>query len=234
MLKVELHAHTDFDPADHIPHTTTELIDHAVSLGYNALAVTLHNRYFDPAEWHDYASRRGLVLLAGIEQTIGHHHVLLVNFPAAIGEVRSFDEIDRLKRTCAGLVIAPHPCYPTLSALGKSTMNRYVDVIDAVEINAMYTRLLDFNRQAVAWAREHRKPLVGNTDLHVLDQMGTTYSLVDANPDADAICEAIRKGRVEVRTTPLPEIRAATLFSRMLWGGFRGRTARWLGRRAQP
>lgn len=87
----------------------------------------------------------------------------------------------------------------------------------------MYTRLLDFNRRAIAWARANGKPLVGNTDLHVLDQMGTTYSLVGSEAEPDAICDAIRGGRVELRTSPLPEIRAAAFLSRMLWGGFLGR-----------
>ena len=50
----------------------------------------------------------------------------------------------------------------------------------------MHTRALDFNRRAVAWARANGKPLVGNTDLHLLGQMGSTYSMVDAEPDADA------------------------------------------------
>ena len=86
----------------------------------------------------------------------------------------------------------------------------------------MYTRLVDFNRRAIRWARAHGKPLVGNTDLHLLDQMGTTYSLVDAEPQADAICDAIRAGRVEVRTEPLPSMRAARLFSGMCWGGIKG------------
>ena len=90
----------------------------------------------------------------------------------------------------------------------------------------MYTRALDFNRRAVAWARAHGKPLVGNTDLHLLEQMGTTYSLVDAEPNADAICAAIRAGRVEVRTEPLPTLHAAQLFTRMCWGGLKGRTLR--------
>jgi hypothetical protein len=98
----------------------------------------------------------------------------------------------------------------------------------------MHTRWLDFNRAAVRWARAHGKPLVGNTDLHVLDQMGTTYSLVDAAPDPDAICEAIRAGRVEVRSTPLTSLEAGWLFGRMLAGGARGRARRWLGPRARP
>ena len=47
------------------------------------------------------------------------------------------------------------------------------------------------------------KPLVGNGDVHRLHQLGTTYSVVDAVPDADAICAAIAEGRVRVERTPL-------------------------------
>ena len=231
MLKVELHAHTDQDPADNIPHTTSQLIDHAASLGYHALAITLHDRYFDPSEWEAYAGNRGLVLLPGIERTIDRQHVLLINFPAACADVRSFGDLERLKSASGGLVVAPHPFYPMLSAL-RGSMDRHASIIDAVEVNAMYTTWIDFNRKAIAWSRAHGKPLVGNTDLHVLDQMGTTYSLVDAVTEPGAICEAIRAGRVELRTKPLPELRAAAIFSRMLMGGLRGRTARLL--RAGP
>ena len=90
MLKVELHAHTDQDPADHITHSTAQLIDHAAQLGYHALAVTLHDRFFDPSTWNAHAETRGVVLLSGIERTIGGRHVLLINFPASIAGVGSF------------------------------------------------------------------------------------------------------------------------------------------------
>ena len=117
-------------------------------------------------------------------------------------------------------MVAPHPFYPIPSALGRS-LDRHAALFDAVEVNAMYTRLVDFNRRAITWARAHDKPLVGNTDLHLLDQMGTTYSLVDAEPSADAICDAIRARRVELRTEPLSMLRAGRLFSGMCWGGLK-------------
>ncbi|HSC28617.1 MAG TPA: PHP-associated domain-containing protein [Vicinamibacterales bacterium] len=229
MLKVELHAHTDADPEDRIPHTTAELIERAASLGYNALAVTLHDRYFDPAEWEPYARARGLVLLPGIERTIGHRHVLLINFPPDCAHVRSFAEIAELKAAAGGLVIAPHPFYPVRSAL-RSWMDRHATIIDAVEFNAMYTRALDFNRRAAAWARKHDKPLVGNTDLHRLRQMGTTYSLIDARPDPGAICAAIRAGKVELRTEPLSPLRAGRIYCGMVAGGLEGKVRRMLRR----
>jgi predicted metal-dependent phosphoesterase TrpH len=225
LVKLELHAHTDDDPADRIAHSTRQLIDRAALLGYGALAITLHDRYFDPAPHAAYARDRGLVLLPGIERTIAGRHILLINFPAACADVRSFDDIARLKRQCGGLVVAPHPFYPIPSAIGAA-LEQNAALFDAVEVNAMYTRLVDFNRRAIRWARAHDKPLVGNTDLHLLDQMGTTYSFVDAESDADAICDAIRAGRVEVRTEPLSSIHAARLFSGMCWGGIKGRLTR--------
>ena len=170
------------------------------------------------------------VLLPGIERNIGRHHILLINFPACCADVRTFDDITRLKQQYRGLVVAPHPFYPIPSALGRA-LEAQARLVDAVEVNAMYTRLVNFNRRAVAWARAHDKPLVGNTDLHLLDQMGTTFSLVDAEPDPHAICEAIRDGRVEVRTAPLSTLQAATLFTRMCWGGLVGRVSRRLHHR---
>ena len=225
MLKVELHAHTDADPADRISHSTRELVDRAAALGYGALAVTLHDRYFDSAPDAGYALERGVVLLRGIEKTIGRRHILLINFPAECASVRTLEDIARLKQKFDGLVVAPHPFYPIPSALG-AVLDRHPALFDAIEVNAMYTRAVDFNRRAITWARAHGKPLVGNTDLHLLEQMGSTYSLVDAELEAGAICAAIREGRVEVRSAPLTSMRAATLFTRMCWGGLEGRVLR--------
>jgi predicted metal-dependent phosphoesterase TrpH len=226
MIKTELHAHTDADPADSLPHSVRELVDHAAALGYGAVAVTLHDRYYDPAPDCAYARDRGVILLSGIERTIARRHVLLINFPAAAASVRTFDDLARLRtRHPNGLVVAPHPFYPTPSALGAD-LTTHAALVDAIEINAMYTGLVDFNARAAAWARAHGKPLVGNTDLHLLAQMGTTYSMVDAEPEADAICDAIRRGRVTVHATPLSTVSAAQLFTRMCWGGLVGRLAR--------
>ena len=97
MIKVELHAHTSDDPGDRIPHDTHALLDHAARFGYGALAVTLHNRWFDPAPFDEYAAARGIVLLSGIEKTIDGKHVLLINVPREAGDLRSFDDVRALK-----------------------------------------------------------------------------------------------------------------------------------------
>jgi predicted metal-dependent phosphoesterase TrpH len=210
MLKTELHTHTSADPHDHIPFSTTDLIDRAAALGYDVLAITLHDCWFDVRDLAEYARERDITLISGVERTIEHKHVLLINFDAAAERVTNFDDLARLRRAQpAGLVIAPHPYYPARCCLGK-LLERHADLFDGVELNAFYTSQIDyFNRKALSWAKRAGKSIVANADVHRLKQLGRTFSLVDAPPDADAICAAIREGRVEIQTRPLSLVEAA-------------------------
>ncbi len=201
MLKVELHAHSSDDPVDAIPHTTAQLIDRAATLGYQALAVTLHDRQLDVRRFASFAAERGVTLIPGIERTIQGKHVLLLNFSRAAEDVRSFDDLAVLKRREAGIVIAPHPFFPGSTCL-RGLLDRHADLFDAVEYNAMFTPTVNFNNAAERWARDHGKPMTGNGDIHRLRQLGTTYSLVEAEPHPDAICDAVRAGRVQVEAAP--------------------------------
>jgi predicted metal-dependent phosphoesterase TrpH len=225
-IKVELHAHTSDDPIDRIPHSTTQLIDRAAELRYGALAITLHGRQLDLRPFARYASERGVVLIPGVEVNIGGRHVLLINFATGADDVRSFEDLARLKRRAPrGLVVAPHPFYPAASCL-RSLMDVHAELFDAVEYNAMYAAGLNFNRRAVRWAARQGKPLVGNGDVHRLHQLGTTWSLVEAEPDADAICDAIRLGRVRIESRPLSWPTAVRTFSELALDEWRGRSNR--------
>jgi len=210
-LKVELHSHSDDDPEDRIPHTTTQLIDRAAALGYNAIAVTLHNLQLDLDPFRALAAALGITLIPGVERTIEGKHVLLLNFTPQGSAVTTFEALGRLRQAEAGLVVAPHPYYPLGSSLG-SVLDRFPSLFDAVEFNAMYAPGVDFNRRAVRWAAAHGKPIVGAGDVHRLAQLGTTYSLVDSAPEPGAICDAIRTGRVRVETLPLSWLKSATIF----------------------
>jgi hypothetical protein len=99
-----------------------------------------------------------------------------------------------------------------------SHLDRHRELFDAVEINAMFTASLNFNRRAERWAARNGKPLVGNCDVHRLRQLGSTYSLVDAERDPNAICRAIREGRVRVESRPLSWLDATSIFTSMVVG----------------
>ena len=217
MLKVELHSHSADDPVDNIPHTTFELIDRAAALGYDALAITLHDHQLDLRRFASYATERGVVLIPGVERTIGGRHVLLLNFARGTEDVRTFRDLARLRARERGLVVAPHAFFPATVCL-SGALERHADLFDAVERNAMFIRGVDFNKAAERFAARHGKPMVGNGDVHRLSQLGTTYSMVDSAPGPDAICEAILAGRVRVESRPLAWTEAARLLCAMTLG----------------
>ena len=212
MLKIDLHSHTADDPCDHISYSTTALIDRASVLGFDALAITLHDKQLAIEGLIGYALERGIVLIRGVERTIEGKHVLLLNFHRGTEDVHSFKDLARLRQQQPGLVIAPHPFFPASSCLGD-LMHRHADLFDAVEYNGMFTASLNFNRAAERWARMHEKPMVGNGDVHRLRQLGTTYSLVDARRDPDSICDAVARGRVQVVARPHSAVTAAGLMA---------------------
>jgi predicted metal-dependent phosphoesterase TrpH len=215
MLKVDLHTHTADDPVDRIPYSSRDLIDRAAALGYDALAITLHDRQLDVRSLEAYAAARGIVLIPGIERTIQGKHVVLLNFSRATEDVTSFPDLRRLKSRESGIVIAPHAFFPAPTCL-RGLMDRHADLFDAVEYNAMFTASVNFNEKAVRWAEAHGKPLVGNGDVHRLAQLGTTYSLVDAAPERASICAAIAAGRVRVCATPHSWSTAARIMASLL------------------
>ena len=215
MLKVDLHLHTDDDPLDSMPHDGYALVDRAAALGFDAVAITLHDRQHEDARLTAYARERGILLIRGVERTIRRRHVLLLNFDASAAHgVRSLDDLASLRRTGNGLVIAPHPFFPDRSCL-RSALDAHAGVFDAVEWSYFWARGVNFNKPALRWARAHGKPVVGNSDLHDLRQLGRTYSLVDAPRDVDAIVDAIRAGRLHLVTSPAPAFELASVFGGM-------------------
>lgn len=226
IVKVELHTHTDDDPSDAIRYSARELVEAAVARGYGALAITLHDRFFDDAATIAFAKARGLVLLPAIERTIEGRHILLVNFPRACEGIVTFDALRAFKADHPqGLVVAAHPFFPFGSSLGRTLLERHADLWDAIEVNAFHTGLVDFNRRARAWAAARGRPLVGNGDVHQLAQLGNCYSLVSVEGEvtADGLCDAIRRGQVRVESRPLSHVTAATIAVRAALAGLTGR-----------
>ena len=218
MLKVDLHLHTSDDPADVISHDVYQVIDTAATRGFDALAITLHDRELSDPRTLDYARDRGITLLPGVERTIEGRHVLLINFRDGTDQIRTFDELARRRSQENGLVIAPHPFFPNGRCL-RSDLDRHGDLFDAVEWSYFWTRGLNFNARAARWAAERGKPILGNSDLHDLRQLGRTYSIVFAERTADAICSAIREGRVSLYTSPVPALELTQVLSGMFRRG---------------
>ena len=80
MLKADLHIHTKEDPVHHkdIKYTAKQLIDHAANQGYEVIAITCHNKVYYNKKIKEYAKKKGILLIPGIEKTIKRKHVFQV------------------------------------------------------------------------------------------------------------------------------------------------------------
>jgi len=199
-LKADLHLHTREGEA-FIAYGARELIDRAAEQGFDVLSITNHDTLTFDRELADYARERGILLIPGVEATVDGRHVLIYNPDVHPGQIRSFAALRRYRRP-DWLVVAPHPFYPGSICLGRRLL-REIDLFDAVELSHFYTRRIDFNRPAIRLARDARRPLLGSSDAHLSEQLGTTYSLIEAQPTVASVLSAIRTGQVRIVTRPL-------------------------------
>jgi predicted metal-dependent phosphoesterase TrpH len=222
-LKADLHLHTR-EGERFVEHDARGLIDRAAGLGFDVLSITDHDRLTFDADLAAYASARGVLLIPGVEATIEGAHVLVYNLDVAPARLRTFADLRRL-RGGDWLVTAPHPYFPASFAL-QGRLVQEIDLFDAVELSHFYTRWIDFNRPAVRLAMETGLPLIGTSDSHLVRQLGTTYSVIDADPTVASVLKAIRKGQIRVVSRPLTVREFATIAARMLAGDYRERVAR--------
>jgi predicted metal-dependent phosphoesterase TrpH len=202
-LKVDLHTHTSDDPKDYIDFSSEQLIDRAAALGFDALAITNHYVVTFNPDLQKYAAERGLLLIPGVELTLSKSHVVIVN-PDIERDLAMHSLADLAGRdNSRSLIIAPHPYYPGFKCL-RSKLEENIALFDAVEFSFFYNHFINPNRKAVKVAWKHRMPLVGSSDCHNIWQAGYTYSLVEADKSIPSIIAAVKQGKVEVATTPLP------------------------------
>ncbi len=205
MLKAELHTHINLDPQDKdIDYDVYKLIDEIKKRKYDVLGITCHNYYFEDLKAKEYARKREIVLIFGIEKDIEGMHVLIYNCSKNIEKINTFKELKEYKKKNREvLIIAPHPFFLTSSCL-KNHIIKYEYLFDAYEFSYFYTKFFNFNNKTVQLAKEFKKPLIANCDVHELNFINNVYTLIDSKLDETEIIESIRQGKVEIRKTPLP------------------------------
>ncbi len=212
-LKSELHTHTIDDPKDGkriVFHSAQQLIDKAEEQGFQVLSITNHNQLLFTSSLEEYARERGILLIPGVEATLEGKHVLLYNF-LNYDSSWSSPEIVTKHKGPGQLVIAPHPFFPIQVSLGK-LVSRWRDLFDAIEYNQFYLSWLNFNQRAQELAQQLNLPLVGNSDVHWLSQLGRTYSLVYADKNTGSVLNAIKQGHVRLVTKPVSSFFVARCF----------------------
>ncbi|MCX8043786.1 MAG: PHP domain-containing protein [Desulfobacterota bacterium] len=203
MLKADLHIHTCEDASDgFIAYDAYTLIDKAAELGFDVISITNHDCITFSDHLCRYAQERGILLIPGIEMKVQGKHILMYAPWKKI--YRFHNTMSRLinQKDHDTLFIAPHPFFPSGKSLGKALVQWHA-LFDAIEFCHFYTQRIDYNRKAVQLAQKFNLPLVGTSDCHVLQQLNTTYTLINADKDIESIFDAIKQGNLVVVSSPL-------------------------------
>src|SRR4051812_10945830 len=113
-IKVDLHIHTLDDPLDALDYTAHELLERASELGFQVLAITLHDAVFERPEVFADAASMGILLIPAAEVRLEGADVILLNVtPDDISSLRTLDDLAglRSRRGPSLFTIAPHPFY---------------------------------------------------------------------------------------------------------------------------
>lgn len=197
-VKADLHVHTIYSPDSLI--TPKELVFYAKKRGLTAVAVTDHNKVEGALK---IAKETDFLIIPGTEVSSKDGHIIGLNVSEVIQKGLSADEtVDRIHRA-GGVAVACHPFALLKGSVGKHVSAKF-DAVETINASAF-----PFNRsvkKAEETADRLMLPRVAGTDAHYGPQVGYAYTVVDAEPNVDAILKAIVDGRCQPFGEPVPFI----------------------------
>jgi predicted metal-dependent phosphoesterase TrpH len=196
VVKADLHVHSIYSQDSTI--TPENLVFYSKKRGLNAVAVTDHNRIEGALK---IAKQTDFLIIPGIEISSADGHIVGLNLTEVIPRGLSAEEtVDRI-HAAGGVAVACHPY-----ALFKGSLKGHVSAkFDAIE--AMNARAFPFgrsNRKAEEAAKRLGLSRVAGTDAHYAPQIGSAYTVIDAELNLGAIAKAIVDGRCQPAGQAVP------------------------------
>ena len=195
-LKIDLHVHSYYSYDSLI--TPKELVYYAKKRGLDGVAITDHDRIDGALK---IARETDFFIIPGIEISSMNGHVVALNLEEPVSKGLDAEEtVDRIHEN-GGLAIACHPVTPFKISLGKKVNTKF----DAVEvINASALPFDHSVKRAKRIASHLGLPMVAGTDAHYAPEIGSAYTLVEAEPRVDEVVSAISKGMCEPLGNKIP------------------------------
>lgn len=197
LLKINLHFHARQDERM-LDYDIYEGIDYAKEKGFDVLAYTPHRKFLFKEEYAEYALKKGILLMPGIEMEIGEKHIVVLNCDKNIENVKTFKDLTNYKnKNPQILILAPHPFVLSLKSLFLNLLKN-IDLFDAVEMTVFSNKIFNFNKKAEKIAEKSGLPFIATSDTHFLKDMERGYALIDAaEKTPEAIFSAIKKEEFE-------------------------------------
>lgn len=205
-IKVDLHIHTVDDPKDVIDYSAHELLERARSLGFGALAITLHDSVFNRPEVFADAEKLGILLIPAAEMRLEGADVIVLNVtPTEAAQLRNFADLRQLRarRGSSIFTISPHPFYLLGGSIGRRLFDE-IDCFDGIELCHFHKGPFNPNWVAAVVARKFGKPLIATSDAHRLHAFGRHYTSIPRPSEltCEAVFAALRAGPTRLVSPP--------------------------------
>jgi predicted metal-dependent phosphoesterase TrpH len=190
LLKIDLHVHTHY--SEDATTTLEELVHYAEKKGLDGIAVTDHNTLQGALK---LVKRSQLTVIPGLEVEALAGHVLALNIKKLIPPKLSITETIQKIHDAGGVAVLAHP-----AAIFKTVLRQRITSesnLDAVEvINSGAFPFFLSTYLSYRFAERVKLPQTAGSDAHHAAEIGSAFTLVDADTDSEDIAEAIRKGAI--------------------------------------
>jgi len=202
-LTVQLHMHTTESRGTRIVTdsiiTPKQAIDIAKINGINAIAITEHNTTSIYSKIKEYAEKNGILLIKGIEiGTVDGHLIGLdvdLDIEKKISKSITALEAKDLIKDSGGEVYIPHAFDIRNAGIGVKIkeIDGIVEVFNPLNIFKYEDKYADFV------AKKLKRPRAVGADAHLPKMINLCLNVIDSEPDAKSILDAIKKGNVEFK-----------------------------------
>jgi predicted metal-dependent phosphoesterase TrpH len=183
-LKIDFHVHTHYSRDSTI--TFREIVAYSKSRGLDGVAITDHNTVKGALR----LKTREIIVLPGIEISTMNGHLLGLNLSATIPAKLGIEETIHRIHEAGGIAVAAHP-----SVFHKSSLYNRINSYDAIEVvNASSIPFQFYKYLRKKLAAHLGLPQTAGSDSHYAPEIGTAYTIVEADPDVDEIVGAVKKG----------------------------------------
>jgi len=187
-LKLDLHVHTYY--SEDATTTLKETVHHAKKNGLDGVAVTDHDTLRGALK---LAKKNQLIIIPGLEIETRRGHILALNITTLIPPKLSITETVQKIHDAGGIAVVAHPAVVIKTGLGqKITRDLNLDAIEVINSAAFPFLLSTYLSHRLA--ERLGLPQTAGSDAHHALEIGTAYTLVDADSNSDDVAEAIRKG----------------------------------------
>jgi len=184
-LKIDFHVHTCYSH-DGIT-TPKQLIAYAKRRGLDGVAITDHDTIDGAVKLAK--KKTGLLIIPGVEVTTKQGHVIALNVTIPIPSQRNVKETAEKIHEAGGIAVASHPAALTKQSLMENVTSAF-DAIEVINSSALpFFFSVYFSRKI---ATRLKLPQIAGSDSHYAPEIGTAYTIVDADPDVDEVIKAIR------------------------------------------